>query len=406
LPADVLATTALARVDWANRRQCRAMNAIDIILATVIGLCVLLLVWPFTVYPLILCLVASRPLAPDPAAPVPSASLLFCAYNEAVALPAKIANLRLLKARHPDLEILAYDDGSSDGTCAMLAQAGDLLTLVRGPGRTGKAHGMKLLSARARGDVLIFTDANVLLDETAIDRLLAPYADAQVGGVLGSLVYGGAKASASAGVGALYWRLEEQLKDFESLTGNVIGADGSIFSIRRSLYPDFPDHVLDDLAVSMAVVFAGRRLVKARDAIARETMAAERGDEYRRKVRIAARAWHTHCHLRPQLRAMSRLDRFKYGSRKIARWFGALWIGIGGVAVLLFAWRLSPFAALVLTGAVLLLLLTGLRARSGPVAALIDLVLAYIATMRGVLLAMRGKTFTTWAPAKSRDGSI
>jgi hypothetical protein len=41
--------------------------------------------------------------------------------------------------------------------------------------------------------------------------------------------------------------------------------------------------------------------------------------------------------------------------------------------------------------------------RRGPLAALIDLFLAYVATLRGILLAMGGKTFTTWAPAKSRD---
>src|SRR3546814_6771444 len=95
--------------------------------------------------------------------------------------------------------------------------------------------------------------------------------------------------SATASVGSLYWRIEERLKDEESRTGNVLGADGSIFSIRRALYPEFPDSVLDDLTVSMAVVFAGRRLVKAKDVIARERLVAGRGDEYRRKVRIAAR---------------------------------------------------------------------------------------------------------------------
>jgi cellulose synthase/poly-beta-1,6-N-acetylglucosamine synthase-like glycosyltransferase len=377
---------------------------IDAFLIALIGLCALLLVWPFAVYPLILRALPARPLVPGPGAPRPSASLLFCAYNEAAALPAKIANLRMLKARRSDLDILAFDDGSNDGTGDLLAAAGDVLTLVRGPGRSGKAHGMKQLAARATGDVLVFTDANVLLDADALDRLLPHYADPAVGGVLGSLVYGGAEASASAGVGALYWRLEEHLKDLESRTGNVMGADGSIFSIRRSLYPDFPDDVLDDLTVSMAVVFAGRRLVKARDVIARETMAAQRRDEYRRKIRIAARAWHTHRYLRPQLARMAALDRFKYGSRKIVRWFGALWMGLGAAAALVLAWRVSPFAAIALFAAGLVLTMLGSMARRGPLAALVDLCLAYVATLRGVTLAMRGRTFTTWTPPQSRDG--
>ena len=375
--------------------------ATNLILGVVLLLCLVAVAWPFFFYPLILRALPTVAEAPI-GGPTPSASLLFCAYNEAAAMPEKLANLSMLKGRHPGLEILGFDDGSSDGTGDLIAEQGDLVTLVRGPGRSGKAHGMKQLAARARGDVLIFTDANVLLDADAIDNLLARYADSQVGGVLGSLHYIGAEDSATAAVGSLYWRIEEKLKDEESRTGNVLGADGSIFSIRRALYPDFPDSVLDDLTVSMAVVFAGKRLVKARDVIARERLVTARKDEYRRKVRIAARAWHTHAHLRPQLRKMAAIDRFKYASRKIVRWFGGLFILIGMLAAGTLAMRLSP--ALYLAGALAaaLVIWIGVRAKSGPFAALVDVLIAYAATLQGVAKAMTGRTVTVWNPAQSR----
>ncbi|BAV63628.1 glycosyltransferase family 2 protein [Sphingobium cloacae] len=377
------------------------MATLDLVLALVLLLSLAAVAWPFLPYPLILRALPTKPEHPAPG-PQPSASLLFCAYNEAAAMPEKLANLAMLKARHPDLELLAFDDGSSDATAALIEGQGDLVALIRGPGRSGKAHGMKQLAARARGDVLIFTDANVLLDADAIGNLLARYADPEIGGVLGSLHYIGEGESATASVGSLYWRIEERLKDEESRTGNVLGADGSIFSIRRSLYPDFPDSVLDDLTVSMAVVFAGKRLVKAKEVIARERLVAARGDEYRRKVRIAARAWHTHRHLRPQLRRMRALDRFKYASRKIVRWFGGLFILTGALAASALAWRISPW----LLGAGMLgaALLAGIaaRAKSGPVAALADILIAYAATLQGVAKAMRGRTVTVWNPAQSR----
>lgn len=375
--------------------------ATNLILAVILLLCLIAVAWPFFFYPMILRTLPTQPEAPG-VMPTPSASLLFCAYNEAAAMPEKLANLAMLKARHPDLEILAFDDGSSDGTSDLISAQGDLVTLVRGPGRSGKAHGMKQLADHARGDVLIFTDANVLLDAEAIDNLLARYADIEVGGVLGSLHYIGADQSATASVGSLYWRMEEGLKDEESRTGNVLGADGSIFSIRRSLYPDFPDSVLDDLTVSMAVVFAGKRLIKARDVIARERLVTARKDEYRRKVRIAARAWHTHVYLRPQLRQMTVMDRFKYASRKFVRWFGGLFILIGAVALGALAIRLSP--TLYLTGALgaALVIWIGARTKSGPFAALIDMLIAYAATLQGVARAMTGRTVTVWNPAQSR----
>lgn len=377
------------------------MRELDLFFLLVLLLSLVAVLWPFLFYPLILRVLPTRPEAPRQGV-TPSASLVFCAYNEATAMSDKLANLAMLKHRYPALEILAYDDGSSDDTASLIAAQGDLVTLVRGPGRSGKAHGMKQLAARARGDILIFTDANVLLDEDAIDNLLARYADPDIGGVLGSLHYMGEGESATASVGSLYWRLEERLKDEESRTGNALGADGSIFSVRRTLYPDFPDSVLDDLTVSMAVLFAGKRLVKAKDVIARERLVAARGDEYRRKVRIAARAWHTHSYLRPQLRRMSGLDRFKYGSRKIVRWFGGLFIAAGALAALALAFILSPLVALVGVMVVLALLVLGLRAKGGPVAAIVDILIAYAATLQGVFRAMRGRTVTVWNPAKSR----
>ena len=377
------------------------MRGLDLFLCAILLISMVALLWPFLFYPLILRMLPDRRELPEQG-PRPTASLLFCAYNEAAAMPEKIANIDAIKQLHPQLQILAFDDGSSDDTAALIAQRPDLLMLVRGPGRSGKAHGMKRLAAQATGDVLIFTDANVLLDADAIDNLLARYADPAVGGVLGSLHYVGEGESATASVGSLYWRIEERLKDEESRTGNVLGADGSIFSIRRALYPQFPDSVLDDLTVSMAVVFAGQRLVKARDVIARERLVTGRGDEYRRKVRIAARAWHTHVHLRPQLRRMAAIDRFKYASRKIIRWFGGLFILTGAIAAAVLAVRVSPLLAL--GGAVLAvgMIAIGLRAKGGPVAAVVDILVAYAATLQGVIRAMRGRTVTIWNPAKSR----
>lgn len=293
-------------------------------------------------------------------------------------------------------------DYTQDSTAEQLAARPDLLTLVRGGGRNGKAHGMKLLAARATGDVMIFTDANVMLDPAAIDNLMAYYADPEVGGICGALHYLGEDATATAAVGSLYWRLEEFLKKEESRTGNVMGADGSIFSIRRRLYPSFPDTVLDDLTVSMAVVFAGKRLIKVDDVVAYERLVAKRGEEFARKVRIAARAFHTHLFLRPQLHQMQPVDKFKYGSRKFVRWFGGLFLSLGAIGAALFVGYFSFWLLVVCVLLSALLCWVALRSTKGPVAAVAEVVIALFATLLGVVRAIRGRTFAVWNPAKSR----
>jgi cellulose synthase/poly-beta-1,6-N-acetylglucosamine synthase-like glycosyltransferase len=363
----------------------------------------ILVLFPYVLYPTILRMLPAVPVRADAMSlRKPKVTLVFCAFNEARVIGEKLQNLEVLKAAYPDLECLAYDDGSTDATLELMRQRPDLLTVIRGAGRTGKAHGMKLLAARAQGDIIVFTDANVTLKTDAIDRIVAYYTDPNVGGICGTLRYIGAEGSVTARVGGAYWRLEEYLKSLESRTGNVMGADGSIFSLRRELYPSFPDSVLDDLTVSMAAVFAGKRLVRAPDVIAFECLVESREDEFARKVRIAARAFHTHRYLLPQLRKMRLMDKFKYMSRKYIRWFGALFLGIGFLTTCIGLWTISPWLAGFAAAGIASLLYAGAKLRLGPLSAIVEIILALTATLIGVGKAMRGETVVTWNPAKSR----
>jgi len=362
--------------------------------------CWILFLYPYLIYPQLLRLLSREAVRPAPVdLPV---SLLFCAFNEVECLPGKIENLRALKRRHPALQILAYDDSSTDGTGEILAKASDVLTVIRGPGRTGKAAGMKQLVQHATGEVLIFTDANVLLSPDLVDRALPYYGDHSVGGLCCTIRMVSDPGSVTSQVGSKYIDLDDRLQQLESETGNVMGATGGLFSIRRDLYPEFPDTVLDDFTVSMSVVFQGKRLVKARDVIAEERTITHLRDELRRKVRIGARAYHTHAFLRPQIRRMAARDRMKYASRKLLRWFGGLFLALGAAFALAAVATLSVTAAVVLAVLGIVAFAVSMRSTAGILAKGRDLALATFATLVGVVQGMRGRTMVTWAPAKSR----
>ena len=360
----------------------------------------LLFLYPYVIYARVLGLLSRRPIETSPVRL--SVSILFCAYNEIDCLPGKIANLRGLKHASPDLEILVYDDASTDGSHELLANAADVLTVIRGPGRTGKAAGMKRLVAQASGEVLVFTDANILLAADVIDRLLPYYGDPEVGGVSGTIKGPGQKDSVTSSVGAAYLSLEDSLQMMESRTGNVMGASGGLFSVRRILYPDFPDTVQDDFTVSMSVIFQGKRLIKAADVVAFEKTVERREEELVRKVRIGARAFHTHRFLRPQIARMSARDRMKYVSHKMLRWFGGIFLALGALFGLAAVATLSPAAAIVLAVIATIMITIALRSRAGLFAKLGEMGLAIFATLFGVLQGMGGRTMATWAPAKSR----
>lgn len=370
------------------------------ILLALSGLSGAVFVYPYLLYPQVLRLLSGKPVQRAPLNA--SVSLLFCAYNEKECLPEKLENLRQLKRCCPQLEILVYDDASTDGTHELLAACPDLLTVVRGPGRTGKAAGMKQLVERASGDVLIFTDANILLAADIVDRLLPYYADPEVGGVTCTIRTHTDSGSVTSQIGSAYIALDDKLQQLESRTGNVMGATGGLFSVRRALYPQFPNTVQDDFTVSMSVVFQGQRLVKAIDVLAFEKTVARSDEELRRKIRIGARAYHTHLFIRPQVMKMSARDRFKYFSRKVLRWYGGLFLALGGLFALAAVATVSPVAALVLLALLAIAIAVSMQASAGYLARAREIVVATFATLAGVLQGMRGRTVTVWAPAKSR----
>lgn len=366
------------------------------------AVCALLFLYPYLGYPLFLRLLSDKAVLRG----APSAgqgedfALLFCAYNEAGALPEKLENLRALLARYPHLQILIYDDNSTDGTHKLLEECGLPLEIVKGAGRTGKAHGMKMLVAKSRAKYLVFTDANVLVDGEVFDELAASYADRSVGGVCGRLLYGAADQSSTEAVGGAYWRLEEHIKYEESRSGNVMGADGSIFSVRRELYPEFSDTVQDDFTVSMSVVFQGYRLIQNELVVAREELVSLRKLELERKIRIATRAFHTHMSHRSNLHTLNSRDRWCYWSHKTLRWMGGFILPTGALFFLIGLALVSPVAAVVCAVLLALGLSLGARQVSGPLAAAFEILSSIICTSMGVVRALRGVTMATWSPPR------
>lgn len=118
----------------------------------------------------------SRPYLPASAGPPQERiSVLIPARNEERSLARLLADLT---AAEGDLfEILVYDDQSDDGTAALVrrvAAAHPRIRLLRGgklpAGWLGKNHACDALAAEARGDVLLFLDADVRLAPDAVRR--------------------------------------------------------------------------------------------------------------------------------------------------------------------------------------------------------------------------------------------
>ena len=380
-----------------------------------IGAGVLLLwagVHPFTTYPVSLVLLKrlkSQPLPPpsaaganEPPPDAPEMAILLCAYNEERVIEAKIENMMALQRAYPKLGVYIYVDCASDRTAQLLEPYRDRIFLHVSPERLGKTHGMNLLMSHVTAPLVVFTDANVILDTQVPVRLLRYFSDPKIGCVCGHLKYTNAGDSVTASSGSLYWRLDEWTKRLESATGSAMGADGSLFAIRRALHRPAPVDMFDDIFVSMSILCDGNRLVQADDVIALEESVPNQREEFQRKIRIGCQAYNAHLLLWPSIRRLDLFTVYKYVSHKWLRWLAIYFLA---AAALLLELGLvvagQPLLAAGLLALGVLGLVGGYFSLARPLAQLWDIFTAFLGTGLGVIKSLRGHRFQTWTPASS-----
>jgi glycosyltransferase involved in cell wall biosynthesis len=120
-----------------------------------------------------------------PAASGPTVSVVVAARNEAAGIEAGLRSIQRLD--YPDLDIIAVDDRSTDGTGVILDRmaAGDpRLTIIRvaelPAGWLGKNHALFVGASHARGEFLLFTDADIVFEPTTLRRAVAVVRDGSV----------------------------------------------------------------------------------------------------------------------------------------------------------------------------------------------------------------------------------
>lgn len=223
----------------------------------------------------------------------PTLSIVVPAYNEEDVIGAKLDNLLAQDYPPMKVEIIVASDGSDDGTNRIVEEYSaehDQIRLLALP-RQGKAWALNAAVHQASNDILVFTDANAILNKESLRHLAAPFADQTVGGVAGNQRYNRGRQTGSAGRGEiLYWAYDTWLKNKETRVGSAISADGALYALRRHLYVPIQDPAgTDDFQISTRVVVAGYRLVFEPEALAFEDTTGSDRREFRRKARIVNR---------------------------------------------------------------------------------------------------------------------
>ena len=102
-------------------------------------------------------------------------SIVIPAYNEERRLPATLDRILAYREQSPVAvaQILVVDDGSRDGTAALVEARGGMIRLIRNPGNRGKGYAVRSGMLAATGDWILSTDADLSAPIEELGKLIA-----------------------------------------------------------------------------------------------------------------------------------------------------------------------------------------------------------------------------------------
>lgn len=339
----------------------------------------------------------------------PSVTLLISAFNEAHVIGEKLTNALALDYPKDKLEILVISDASTDETDRIVnAYASRGVTLLRMPDRGGKTLGLNAAMKVAKGEIVVFSDANIMYLPDTLRRLVQNFADPSVGCATGDSQYVDAPHSAAHAQENTYWGYERYIRSMESLVGSTVGGDGAIFAIRRELYQPLSAETINDLVIPLQIVSRGHRAVFEPTAIGLEPSAGDFRKEFRRKRRIVNRSWRGVMSVSGILSpAQVGLFAWQVWSHKVLRWLVLPFVAIGFLGCLS-AYESGVIYQLGVWGGVASLFVAAvgpfLPASLGRLSSLVQTVfyfyLVNLAAILGVTKALGGRVDRIWAPER------
>lgn len=248
-----------------------------------------LLVYTFLGYPVILWLLSLLiGKNPDKADIFPTVSLIVSAYNEESIIKEKILNCLELDYPKDKLEIIVASESNDKTNNIVKEYQLSGIVLHSFPGRQGKASTLFRTVPKANGEIIVFSDANAIYKKDAIKKLVRNFNDSRIGCVSGQLKYSNPDKSASGSGEGLYWKYEMRLKKLESRVFSLLGANGSIFAIRKKLYLPMTQERGDDFELPIRIRQQEYGVVLEPQAVSWEKSTSTAKEEFNRKVRIIA----------------------------------------------------------------------------------------------------------------------
>jgi cellulose synthase/poly-beta-1,6-N-acetylglucosamine synthase-like glycosyltransferase len=221
----------------------------------------------------------------------PQVTILISAYNEERYIEETIKNKLGLNYPKDKMEIIVISDGSTDRTDDIVRKyLNHGVRLLRQEPRAGKTSALNLGVQRAAGKILVFSDANSIYEQNALAFLVQNFNDPEIGYVTGKMIYTNPDGTVIGDGCSAYMKYENYLRKLETKAGSIVGVDGGVDAVRKSLYQPMNPEQLPDFVLPLRVIEQGYRVIYEPMAILREPALQSSKDEYKMRVRVSLRA--------------------------------------------------------------------------------------------------------------------
>jgi len=305
-------------------------------LKIIFWVCFATIIYHYMLFPIFIIITSSfiKKKESPPLQYTPVLSVIVAAYNEEAVIRDKVINCLEFDYPKDKFELIVVCDGSTDKTFEIVKYFFHMsVVALHDVNRLGKSMALNRAVSHASGDIILFTDANTIIDSHGPKTLVARFSDESVGGVSGKkeITLDKKRMIISKGDKA-YWNFESLLKYHEGRLGSIPTGDGEIFAIRRILYKPLDQRIVnDDLAITLEIVKQGFRVVYEPTVKSFERSSVNLKDDYNVKARMVFGSWQIFKYYGGFLRPFSSFFAFQFFSHKVLRYL--MWLLLLGILI-------------------------------------------------------------------------
>lgn len=226
---------------------------------------------------------------------LPKVTILVPAHNEERVLSRKLQNLADINYPSQKIEVVLVDDCSTDKTVEVASEAFNKFSLngkiIRNSEQLGVNASYNRAVSESRGDLILTTDADVMLDRDALVKgvkILYSFRDA--GGVTGKMIPVSTDLTSAVLVEESYRGIYDSTSTIESAIHSTFPGYTCFTLMKRSLFSPLPaNYGSSDGNISLAIIKKGQRFLSIPGISFYEPISLKVAEQRRQKVRRAAR---------------------------------------------------------------------------------------------------------------------